>query len=210
MSFYVLDENNNRYEALDKEGVLAVLDQAIKDGTINNIVADAAFISKLKCCVTGGTNNVAFVTQQKYNELKAANQLRENTLYYITDDPTAEELDAILQALSNSVSQLLINCSNNTNNINRLLPTIPELLPINSDNTVDLKKSGLYAIEYLNSTETMSFTVMLSYNVNYSNVAPRLADDNLEVKQESRQYLFVRPKDVSDYHIVKAVLVTQY
>lgn len=107
MKFYVLDENNNKAEALDKEGILAVLQQAIADGTLENIVADSAFISKIKCCVSGITNNVAFVTQNKYNELESTGQIRENTYYYITDDTTCEDIDKVLQGLTASVNELL-------------------------------------------------------------------------------------------------------
>lgn len=103
--FYVLDENNNKVEAFDKQGVLAVLAQAISDGSLNNIVADSAFVSKLKCCVGGDTFKVAFVTQAKYNELEANNLLERNTYYYITDDDTANNLDELLTQLTNAVNE---------------------------------------------------------------------------------------------------------
>lgn len=106
MVFYVLDENNNKVEAFDKEGVLAVLAQAIADGSLENIVADAAFVSKLKCCVSGVTHNMAFVTQAKYNELVEAGGLLENTYYWITDDSTCEDLNETLEALTNAVNDL--------------------------------------------------------------------------------------------------------
>ena len=77
MGFYVLDENNNKVPAYDKEGVLALLAQAIEDGSLDSIVADSAFITKLKCCVGGGTYNIAFIDQAKYNELQTNNQLKE-------------------------------------------------------------------------------------------------------------------------------------
>lgn len=106
MKFYVLDEDNNKVEAFDKEGVLAVLSQAIAEGTLDNIVADASFISKIKCCVSGITNNVAFVTQNKYNQLDAAGQLAENTYYFITDDTTCDEIDKVLQELTDNINSL--------------------------------------------------------------------------------------------------------
>jgi hypothetical protein len=105
--FYVLDENHNLIEAYDKEGVLAVLAQAIADGSLSGISADAGFVSRLKCCVTGGTNQVAFVTQAKYNELKDGDSLVNNCLYIITDDTTTEDIDEILTELTNTVNSLL-------------------------------------------------------------------------------------------------------
>ena len=104
--FYVLDENNNRIEAYSKEEVLAMLNKAIADGSLEGITADAAFISKIKCCVTGGTNNVAFITSAKYNELEAAGTLKEDTAYFITDDTTLDGLDEQLKALNRSITQL--------------------------------------------------------------------------------------------------------
>lgn len=106
MAFYVLDENNNKVEAYDKQGVLAVLAQAIADGSLENIVADSAFINKLKCCVGGDTFKVAFITQANYNELVANDLIQKNTYYYITDDTTAEDIDKQLENLTNAVNDL--------------------------------------------------------------------------------------------------------
>ena len=106
MAFYVLDENNNKVEAFDKQGVLNVLNQAIKDGTLANIVSDSAFVSKLKCCVSGVANHVAFVSQAKYNELKAGGMLIANCYYFITDDTTAEDLEEQLNLANESIASL--------------------------------------------------------------------------------------------------------
>jgi len=104
---YVLDENNNRKEAYDKEEVLALLNKAIQDGTLANVVADAAFISKLKCCVTGGTNNVAFIPEAKYNEMLANKTLKEDTLYIITDDQTGDNIERVINELVEAVNGLI-------------------------------------------------------------------------------------------------------
>jgi hypothetical protein len=111
--FYVLDEHHNLIEAYDKEGVLAVLSQAIKDGSLSGITADSAFVSKVKCCVTGGTNKVAFVTQAKYNELLASGSLLANCMYYITDDTTADDIDAELNSLTGRIQR----CESNVDGI---------------------------------------------------------------------------------------------
>ena len=106
MAKYVLDDNNNKVEAFDKEEVLAILAQAIADGSLDNITADSAFISKLKCCVTNGTVNVAFISNAKYNELEASGTLDEQTLYFITDDTTLDGIDEHLKALTKSLEEL--------------------------------------------------------------------------------------------------------
>ena len=104
--FYCLDENKNLVEAFDKQGVLNAIETAIKDGSLANLVADAAFIDKLRCCVTGGTNRVAFVTQAKYNELVATNGIVENCLYFITDDTSVDDLNEILESINQDLEEL--------------------------------------------------------------------------------------------------------
>lgn len=91
--FFVLDENKNLIEGYDKEGVLALLEQAIEDGDLSGIEADSAFVSKLKSLVNGTTHHIEFVTQAQYNAIEQAGTLVPNTYYFITDDDTAEDLE---------------------------------------------------------------------------------------------------------------------
>ena len=93
--FFVLDENHNLVEAYDKEGVLAVIEKAIADGSLSGIVEDASFVTKIKCCVTGGTNRFAFVSTAKYNELVATGAIEQNTLYYITDEESNDVVEEV-------------------------------------------------------------------------------------------------------------------
>lgn len=106
MSHFVIDENNNKVTAYSAEEVLSVLAQAIADGSLANIVASAAFIDKIKCCVSGETNKIAFVTQAKYNELEAAGTIEENVLYEITDDTTVEDINQALTNINESITSL--------------------------------------------------------------------------------------------------------
>lgn len=106
MAFYVLDENNNKVEAYDKEGVLAVLEQAIENGSLEQITANSAFVTKLKCCVGGGTYKMAFITQEKYNDLKTNSQLSSDTFYWITDDTTCEEINNALTSINNNITSI--------------------------------------------------------------------------------------------------------
>lgn len=104
--FYCLDENNNKVETFDIQGVLNAIEKAIADGSLAGLVADAAFVSKIKCCVTNGTTKMAFVTQAKYNELKAANLIAENTIYFITDDTTPDDIDKAFEELNTKLTNL--------------------------------------------------------------------------------------------------------
>jgi hypothetical protein len=87
--------------------VLSVLAQAINDGTLENIVADSAFVSKIKCCVGGNTANFAFITSAKYNELEAAGTLDEKTLYFITDDGTLNNLEEYVNSLTDKINKIV-------------------------------------------------------------------------------------------------------
>lgn len=98
--FYVLDDNNNKIEALDKEGVLAALEEAIANGSLESLVADSAFVTKLKCCITGGTTKMAFVTSAQYNELEAGGAIEKGVAYFITDDVTIDGMEEILADLN--------------------------------------------------------------------------------------------------------------
>lgn len=106
MSFYVLDENNNKVEAFDKVGVLAAIEQAIANGSLAGLTADAAFISKVKCCVSGETYKIAFVTAAYYNSLVAAGTVEKNTYYYIIDDTTGEDIDEQLKNFNDAINSI--------------------------------------------------------------------------------------------------------
>lgn len=104
MAYYVRDNNNNLIEGLSKEEIYALLDEAIRTGQLPSVDDDTAFVTKLKCSVTGVASSVAFITEAKYNELRTGGLLKANTLYFITDDTTEDTLEnAIAQAKQESI-----------------------------------------------------------------------------------------------------------
>ncbi len=104
MAYYVRDNNNNLVEGLSKEEIYALLDEAIRTGQLPSVDENTSFVSKLKCCVSGVSNSVAFITEAKYNELRTSGLLKPNTLYFITDDTTEDTLEnAITQAKEESI-----------------------------------------------------------------------------------------------------------
>lgn len=151
--FYVLDENNNKVEAYDKEGVLTVLAQAIADGTLENIVADAAFINKVRCCVSGSTYNIAFVTQAKYNELVNTGELLKDTFYYILDDTTCDNIDENFIKLNNYINDLINQINTLSTQLNAVINAINErkLNKIIECTTLDAAKK--INIDYFNLVE---------------------------------------------------------
>lgn len=110
MAFYVLDDNKNLVEAYDKEDVLALLEQAIEDGSLEHITENSGFITKIKSAVDGQTHEISFVTQAKYNELKDAGSLVEGAYYFITDDTTAEDLETHMASIGTDVTALEARC----------------------------------------------------------------------------------------------------
>lgn len=104
MAYYVRDNNNNLIEGLSKEEIYALLDEAIRTGQLPSVDDENAFVTKLKCSVTGVASSVAFITEAKYNELRTGGLLKANTLYFITDDTTEDTLEnAIAQAKQESI-----------------------------------------------------------------------------------------------------------
>ena len=104
MAYYVRDNNNNLIEGLSKEEIYALLDEAIRTGQLPSVDDETAFVTKLKCSVTGVASSVAFITEAKYNELRTGGLLKPNTLYFITDDTTEDNLEnAIAQSKQEAI-----------------------------------------------------------------------------------------------------------
>lgn len=127
MGYYVRDNNNNLIEGLSKEEIYALLDEAIRTGQLPSVDDETAFVTKLKCSVTGVASSVAFITEAKYNELSTGGLLKANTLYFITDDTTEDTLEnAIAQAKDEAVNEAKVGMATlpeayqNTNNFNRV------------------------------------------------------------------------------------------
>lgn len=109
MAFYVLDENKNLVASFDREGFLAILQQAIEQGTLENIDPDSAVASKLRSNLNGTAHYIEFVTAAQYSELEAQGELVEGTYYFITDDTTEEDLENAIGELQTSVLSLQAN-----------------------------------------------------------------------------------------------------
>lgn len=104
--YYLLDENKNLVEGFDKEGFLALLEQAIEDGSLENIDENSAVASKLRSVLNGTTHNIEFVTEAQYNQLEAEGELVPNTYYFITDDTTYEGLETTINQVLEDIEAL--------------------------------------------------------------------------------------------------------
>lgn len=106
MAYYVLDANKNLKEGMDKEGIYAMLEQAIEDGDLEHVAADSAFVSKIRDLNGGQDFKVWIGTTAEYNAITTKEQ---NTLYLLTDDNLDQELTDIEQdvdTLQTSVDDL--------------------------------------------------------------------------------------------------------
>lgn len=105
--YYLLDENKNLVEGFDKEGFLALLQQAIDQGSLENIDPESAVASKLRSLVNGTTHHIEFVTEAQYNQLEHDGELVPNTYYFITDDTTFEGYEETLNDLVEQLDEIM-------------------------------------------------------------------------------------------------------
>lgn len=94
-NYYVLCDANCKYPAMTKEQILTAIEQAISKGEIKDV--DAGFVTTLK--ETNGNCGLKFWVgkQAEYNAQK--DTIPPNTLAIITDDTTAEDINAAIKEL---------------------------------------------------------------------------------------------------------------
>lgn len=146
---YVLDDNKNLVEGASLQEILNIINTAIEDGSLANLVKDAAFISKFKCCVGGGTHYMGFVTQAEYNNLKASGGLKANGLYFIIDDTTADDLNERLEAINKNIKETKAALNDVTTRVDALGFKEGAFEFSGSAQTNSIKKQGNYVIANL-------------------------------------------------------------
>lgn len=85
--YYVLCDNNCKYEGMTKEQILTAIEQAVSTGTITDV--DAGFVTTLKT-IDGKALRFFWGTRAEYDKLPAAQ--KEGLFALITDDTTAQDL----------------------------------------------------------------------------------------------------------------------
>lgn len=112
--YFVLCANNCKFESMTKEQIFAAIEQAISTGEIQNV--DTGFVTKIKEQNSGAALSFWVGTQAQYN---AISEKANNCFYIITDDTTAEDINAAVVELRKTVEQ-------NSENINSLRSTVVE------------------------------------------------------------------------------------
>ncbi len=94
---HIFDDNDkNKYEALSKAEVIALLQQVVESGELPENILEGISLT-LRNPIDNQDYKIAFCTQAKYNELKAAGQIIPNCLYYIIDDNSYEDINISLE-----------------------------------------------------------------------------------------------------------------
>lgn len=100
--YYCICEDNCKFETMSKEQILAAITQAVENGKVHNV--DTGFITKVKE-MNGGRYVTFWVgTQAEYNALE---ERATNCMYIITDETSAQDLEAALAKLDNFNERLL-------------------------------------------------------------------------------------------------------
>ena len=89
-NYYVLSENNCKFESFTKEQILSAIQQAVNSGEIKNV--DTGFVTKIKEQNKNAGLMFWVGTQAEYNALESK---KNNCLYIITDDRRNESIDLI-------------------------------------------------------------------------------------------------------------------
>lgn len=89
-NYYVLGENNCKFESLTKEQILTAIQQAVDSGKIKDV--DSGFVTRIKEQNKNAGLMFWVGTQAEYNALESK---KNNCLYIITDDRRNESIDLI-------------------------------------------------------------------------------------------------------------------
>lgn len=153
MKYFVVDENKNLVEALSKEDVYSILEQAIEDGDLSHIEEDSAFVSKLKEANSNNTVRIWLGTMAEFNAIATKDP---NTLYIFTDDDSADSWDEIADQVRTNKDDIE-SLSNN-------IQTMPKLKKATYTNFYDLTMK-LYSIVNLNMNNLPNIVkVSLKFN----------------------------------------------
>lgn len=98
--YYVICEDNCKFEGMTKEQILAAITQAVEQGEIHDV--DTGFVTKIKEQNAGRELKFWVGTQAQYN---AISEKAENVMYLITDPQLDEEIEARLAAVEEEIEE---------------------------------------------------------------------------------------------------------
>ena len=102
---HIFDDNDkNKYEALSKAEVIALLQQVVESGELPENILEGIALT-LRNPIDNQDYKIAFCTQAKYNELKVAGQTIPNCLYHIIDDNSYDDIVNAIESLQIAQAQ---------------------------------------------------------------------------------------------------------
>lgn len=113
--YYVISDDNCKFESMTKEQILAAITQAVEGHTIADV--DTGFVTMLKEYNRGTGLSVWFGTQAEYNAVETK---LPNTVYFITDDSRYDDMEAAITTLQNDYSTVVSAVDNVENSVNQL------------------------------------------------------------------------------------------
>lgn len=99
--YYVLCNDNCRFESMTKEQILTAIDQAVSTGEIQDV--DTGFVTAIKEMNKNAALSFWVGSQAEYNALS---EITENCFYIITDDSTDTDLNTAFEELKQEVDVL--------------------------------------------------------------------------------------------------------
>lgn len=99
--YYVICEDNCRFESMTKEEILTAITEAVEQGEIHDV--DTGFITKIKEQNAGRELKFWVGTQAQYN---AISEPEENVMYLITDPQADAEMQAQIDELREDVDAI--------------------------------------------------------------------------------------------------------
>lgn len=99
--YFVLCEDNCRFEAMTKEQILAAITQAVEHGEIHDV--DTGFVTKIKEQNAGRELKFWVGTQAQYNAIETP---ATNVMYLITDPQAETEMQAQIDELREDVDAI--------------------------------------------------------------------------------------------------------
>lgn len=96
--YYVICQNNCKFESMTKEQILAAITQAVETGEIHDV--DAGFVTKIKEQNSGKSVTFWVGTTAEYNAIE---QKAVNCFYIVTDDTTADDIKEKINELTEKV-----------------------------------------------------------------------------------------------------------
>lgn len=158
--YYVLCENNCKFESMTKEQILTAIEQAISTGEIGD--CDTGFITRIKEQNNGAGLTFWVGTQAEYNALDPKVN---NCFYIITDDTTTADIAREIETLKERLSPV----EEKQNTMNAVLWTGQVEVGDIMDNIWhacnNIHKYNLFALKISNKANTVNGT-LLAYKEN--------------------------------------------